>query len=58
MFYDRPSDEMVRERINERRKEVETYSLQTRLGYGDSGAARWFLIFILILVVVVISLLL
>jgi hypothetical protein len=58
MFNDRPSDEMARERINERLKEVETYSLHKRLGFGDSTAARWSLLVIVILAVVVISLLL
>jgi hypothetical protein len=40
MFNDRLSTEAARERINQRLQEVETYSLQKRLGYGDRGGLK------------------
>jgi hypothetical protein len=58
MFNDHLSDEMAKERIHERIKEVETYSLHQRLGYRDSGAKWWAFILIVVLAVVALSLLL
>ena len=49
MFNDRLSSEMAREQIQRRMQEAETYSLQKRLGYGDSRNAKLlFLVMILI----------
>jgi hypothetical protein len=50
MFNHHVADEEIKERIKQRMQEAETYSLQKRLGYGDSGSARW--LFVLLLVVV------
>ena len=58
MFNDRLSNEEAQERIRERMKEVETYSLQKRLGYGDSKAARWIFALIILLAALVVGLLL
>jgi hypothetical protein len=52
MFNDHLSNEMAKERLNERVKEVETYSLQKRLGYGDNEAARWVFVFIILVALV------
>lgn len=41
MFNDHLSREEAKELIKQRIHEVEIYSLQKRLGFGDSGAARW-----------------
>lgn len=41
MFNDRLSDEVARERIDQRMKEVETYSQQKRLGFSENRTARW-----------------
>jgi hypothetical protein len=53
MFNDRLSSEVAKERIHERMQEVETYSVQKRLGYGDYGMAKW--VFVLVLVVAVVA---
>jgi len=58
MFNDRLSNEEAQERIRERMKEVETYSLQKRLGYGDSKAARWIFALIVLMAALVVGLLL
>jgi hypothetical protein len=58
MFNDHLSSEAAKERIQERVKEAETYSLQKRLGYGDSRAARWIFLFVLLIVLGVVGLLL
>ena len=57
MFNDRLSNEEAQERIRERIKEVETYSLQKRLGYGDSKAARWIFALIILTAALVVGLL-
>jgi hypothetical protein len=54
MFNDHLSNEMAKEYIERREKEVETYSLHTRLGYGGNGAALW--VFVLIVVIAVVAL--
>jgi hypothetical protein len=41
MFNDRLSDEVAKERIDQRMKEAETCSRQKSLGFSESGAARW-----------------
>ena len=53
MFNNHLSNEEANERIKQRMQEAETYSLQKRLGYGDSGTARW--IFVLIIVMAVLA---
>ena len=58
MFNNHLANEEVKERIEERMKEAETYSLQKRLGYGDSGAARWIFALIMVMAVVAVGLLL
>jgi hypothetical protein len=52
MFNDHLSLEAARERIQRRIEEVETYSLQKRLGYGDNGNAKWLFVLILLMAVV------
>jgi hypothetical protein len=51
MFNDRLSDELARERIDQRMKEVEDYSQQKRLGFSENKAVRWIFGIILIAVV-------
>jgi len=58
MFNDHLSNEEAKERIKQRMKEAESYSLQKRLGYGDSGTARWIFALIIVTVVVAVGLLL
>lgn len=49
MFNDHLSAEEARERIIQRIKEAEAYSLQKRLGFGDYRIARW--VFALVILV-------
>ena len=58
MFNDRLSNEEAKERIKQRMQEAETYSLQKRLGYGDSRTARWMFALIIVMAVVAVGLLL
>ncbi|HEX9388091.1 MAG TPA: hypothetical protein VF918_17330 [Anaerolineales bacterium] len=51
-------NEEAKERIEQRMKEAEIYSLQKRLGYGDSKIARWILVLIIVMAVVAVGLLL
>lgn len=44
MANDRISYEEAQEYIKQRMEEAETYSLQQRLGFGDSRSARWILL--------------
>jgi len=53
MFNNHLAEEEIKERVKQRILEAETYSLQKRLGYGDSGGARW--IFVLLVVVAAIA---
>lgn len=53
MFNDHLSDEAARERIRQRVEEAEMYSLQKRLGYGDSVNAR--LLFVVVVVIIVVA---
>jgi hypothetical protein len=57
MYNDRLSSEEANERIQQRMKEVQTYSLHKRLGYGDHAAAKWIFALIILLAVVAIGLL-
>ncbi len=58
MYNDHLSSEEAKERVKQRMKEVETYSLHKRLGYSDNGAARWvFVVLIILIAVVALSLL-
>ena len=57
MFNDRLSNEAAKERINDRMREAESYSLHKRLGYGE-GNGKWILVLIIVAVVVTIGLLL
>ena len=43
-------NEEVKERIEQHRKEAETYALHQRLGYSDSSIARWVFVLIVILI--------
>ena len=53
MFNDHLSTEEAKELIKERIQEVENYSLQKRLGYGDYAAARW--IFALVIIIAAVA---
>jgi hypothetical protein len=55
MFNDRLTDESANERIAQRVKEVEMYSLQKRLGFSEYGAAKW--IFLLVIIAIAVGLL-
>ena len=57
MFNDRLSNEAAKERINDRMREAESYSLHNQLGYRE-GNAKWVLILIIVAVVMTIGLLL
>ena len=52
MFHNHLANEEARHEIERRAREAEIYSLHKRLGYGDSRAARWVLVFIVLLAVV------
>ena len=58
MFNDHLSSEAARERIQRRMEEVETYSRQKRLGYGDRGSAKLLFLFIILMTAVAAALLL
>ena len=53
MFNDHLSNEAAHERIAQRMKEVETYSFQKRLGYGEYGVTRWIFALIILMVAAV-----
>ena len=57
MFNNHLAEEEIKERIKQRIQEAETYSLQKRLGYGDSGSARWVIALLVVVAVVAIGLL-
>jgi hypothetical protein len=57
MYNDHLSPEEAKEFVAQRMKEVETYSLQKQLGFGDSTARRWLFLLIVILAVTGIGLL-
>lgn len=50
MFNDHLSDEAARERIQRRMEEVESYTWQKRLGYGDRGSARSLFVVIILII--------
>ena len=52
MFNNHLAEEEIKERIRQRIQEAETYSLQKRLGYGDSGSLRWILVFLIVVALV------
>ena len=58
MFNDYLSNEEAKERIRQRMKEAEIYGLQKRLGYGDSGIARWIFALLIVMAVVAVGMLL
>ena len=58
MFNDRLSTEVARERIKHRMQEVETYSRQKRLGYGDPGSAKLLFVIVILITVVAVAFLL
>ena len=58
MFNDHLTGEAARERIKQRMQEVETYSLQKRLGYGDQGNAKLLFVVIILITAVAAALLL
>ena len=58
MFNDNLSNEEARERITQRMKEVETYVLQKKLGYGDYGTVKWVFAFVILASVVLAAVLL
>ena len=58
MFNNHVADEEIKERIKQRMQEAETYSLQKRLGYGDSGSSRWILAFLVVVALVVVGVML
>jgi hypothetical protein len=57
MFHHYLADEEAKREIERREQEAETYSLQKRLGYGDSRAARWILALILLTIALMLGLL-
>jgi hypothetical protein len=57
MYNDHISPEEAQKLIEQRMQEAETYSRQKQLGFGDSKAARWVFLFIVLIVAVVVSLL-
>lgn len=58
MFNDRLSSEVANERIHERMQEAESYSLQTRLGYGDRATLKWVIVLTVVIAVVAVALVL
>ena len=57
MFHNYLADEVVKQEVERRAKEAETYSLHKRLGYGDTRAARWILALLLLITAVMLGLL-
>ena len=53
MYNDLLSNEEAKERIAQRVREVESYSLQNRLGLGNRGTTKWTLVFMVIVLMVV-----
>jgi hypothetical protein len=58
MFNNNFTNEEAKMRIEERMKEAETYSLQKRLGFGDSGVTRLIFVLVILIAVAVVGLLL
>jgi hypothetical protein len=58
MFNDHLSTEAARERVKRRMEEVESYSLQKRLGYGDRGSAKFLFVVIILMAALAAALLL
>ena len=57
MFNDHLSSEEAKELIRERIKEVETYSIQRQLGFGDQRKGLWIILLIILLAAGAVSLL-
>ena len=57
MFNNHLFNEEANERIKQRMNEAESYSLQKRLGYGDSGVVRWVFALIVLTAALVVGLL-
>jgi hypothetical protein len=53
MYNDLLSNEEAKERIAQRVREVDAYSLQKRLGMGDQGNVKWIRVFIVLVLMVV-----
>jgi len=53
MYNDQLSNEEAKERIAQRVREVESYGLQKKLGVDGHGTARWILVFIVLVSMVV-----
>lgn len=58
MFNDHLSSEAAQERIQRRIEEVETYSRQKQLGYGDHGSAKLLFVVVILMIAVAAALLL
>jgi hypothetical protein len=57
MFNDHLSSEEAKELIRERIKEVENYSIQKQLGFGDQGKGLWICLLVVLLAAGAVSLL-
>ena len=58
MFNDHLSTEAARERVKRRMEEVESYSLQKRLGYSDRGGGKLLFVMIILMTALAAALLL
>jgi hypothetical protein len=58
MYNDHLSHEEAQKLIEQRMQEAEAYNRQKQLGFGDSGAARWVFLLIVLLVAAAVGLLL
>ena len=58
MFNDHLSTEAARERVKRRMEEVETYSLQKRLGYSDRAGTKLLFVVVILLTALAAALLL
>jgi hypothetical protein len=58
MYNDHFSQEEAQKLIEQRMQEAETYSRQKQLGFGDSPAARWIFLLVVLLAAAAVGLLL
>ena len=58
MFNDHLSTEAARERVKRRMEEVESYSLQKRLGYSDRGSTKLLFVIVILMTALAAALLL
>ncbi|HSL46289.1 MAG TPA: hypothetical protein VK897_22835 [Anaerolineales bacterium] len=56
MFNDHLSTEEAKMKIQERDREAETYRYHKQLGYSEYGLARWILMFIMLVTLMLILL--